>query len=1132
MEAETTETTAHTSKIWYLYKPNSFNSEMESVMPTYGNIIENLTLKQKIALLADISILSDEKGAALGLPVMKTERIDKVLESHGILPQNLARSWDVSLIEKLIFNLISGEKRADLYICPSPKPYILGSNPDALSEDTYHAKELARAICKGVHASGAVSVIDDFYLNRNEINMLDETPNDRFLNEVMISPFQKLISQENNIGAIVGQDSEESSYGTVNNSFAKKIKTGLFGNKYCLTHTKNGYDTLTAIANGYILLKGSQVAIENAYSKYLSAKTAASRGELDSAELARALLEPDMLSEEKINEAVDNVLSFSFDVTAKSKSVIPAEQNLEERNYLLLNAAIGSSVLLSNKGILPLKKSAKIAIIGAAALTADGNFSKAFTDNVNRPVVGATLGYAPAGERNDKMLSNALKLAEEADVSFLFLDAGGSRSLPANQLATLDAMSANKSKTVLIVSFDDTLDMSFDDGYAAVVLSPKYNDTAAAALAQLVSGQASFSGKLSRTLYMSPDDYFKKEWLDKKRDDRKINIFLDYKRNDGNRSVAYPFGFGESLVSFGRSGFSASDKTLSLNVSNKGNTDAPYVMQIYSARSESKIARPSAELRAFAKFNVKKGTTSTAQIKVPDLMSYNSDKKVLSVESGTYTFYAADSSSDRKVKTSHYFTGANFSDDSNSKSDFVESESNIADNKYYLEAKTKDMKTCIKSRIIGVIELLSSFLLGLITLISLFFLHPIINISLIASTITLFVMSIVMFCRAAKQRRFYIEENKQASLAGAEVINVTSVKELFDREFKADFNVLSEESESEDDLLDINGVTHSDLARFKNYLATNGLFIDEASTSAFNASVLSSRLIFACGTDSDLTANLIIHFAKFSGGNCIAETVNENYLRGEKLLTVVDDDGIERFSSVKNAISRAWQNPEAPHYIIINGLAAENFEKFLVPYMQYFSNPSSGFSINAMGERLTIPSNIWFFVHYNGKPECIPVYLNEVSTYLPDIEIRSDAPENFVFEESSFKVSSMALLTKKTRNSLIDNEDLWKKLDIIESYVTDKCEYTLGNRSWIKAENYFASILKEREILINDDEATKDSELMSAMDYTLASVIMPTLYSVISDSGKDEIKNLFSELERVFGEDKTPICKLLFTKED
>jgi beta-glucosidase len=125
-------------------------------------------------------------------------------------------------------------------------------------------------------------------------------------------------------------------------------------------------------------------------------------------------------------------------------------------------------------------------------------------------------------------------------------------------------------------------------------------------------------------------------------------------------SPLFPFGFGMSYTTFAYSNLKVSSNTLpakgniriSVELKNTGMMAGDEVVQVYVRFPESKIERPSRQLKAFTRVPVGKGetTTVTLNLKAEDLAYWNVNDHKFTVEPGTVELMVGSSSADIRLK--------------------------------------------------------------------------------------------------------------------------------------------------------------------------------------------------------------------------------------------------------------------------------------------------------------------------------------------------------------------------------------------------------------------------------------------------------------------------------------------------
>ena len=142
----------------------------------------------------------------------------------------------------------------------------------------------------------------------------------------------------------------------------------------------------------------------------------------------------------------------------------------------------------------------------------------------------------------------------------------------------------------------------------AIVQAWYPGQAAGTALADLLLGRVSPSGRLPLTFYYSVDD---------------LPAFTDYAMK--NRTYRYfegtplyPFGFGLSYTTFSYADASFDGSAVTVSVKNEGCMDADEVVQVYIAPQGSRYAPPHASLCAFKRVHVKAGESVRVTLPVAD----------------------------------------------------------------------------------------------------------------------------------------------------------------------------------------------------------------------------------------------------------------------------------------------------------------------------------------------------------------------------------------------------------------------------------------------------------------------------------------------------------------------------------
>ncbi len=315
-----------------------------------------------------------------------------------------------------------------------------------------------------------------------------------------------------------------------------------------------------------------------------------------------------------------------------------------EHRALALKCAEKGMVLLENNGILPLDKTKlkSVAVIGPNADSLDalrGNYfgtaaePVTFLEGIRRELGGTVkLYYAegchlnldraePLAQANDR-LAEALCAAEHADVTILCLgldatiegeegDAGNSfvggdklsLELPAGQRLLLDKVLGTGKPVIVILAAGSSLNPHAER--AAAVLQAWYpGETGGTALANILFGKVSPSGKLPVTFYESVT---------------RLPDFMDYSMKGrtyryAKGNILYPFGYGLTYSFAEVSDLKYEDGHAIVSISNTGTYDTDEVIQVYIRDTESPYEVENYRLCAFKRVFLKAGASLTAEL--------------------------------------------------------------------------------------------------------------------------------------------------------------------------------------------------------------------------------------------------------------------------------------------------------------------------------------------------------------------------------------------------------------------------------------------------------------------------------------------------------------------------------------
>lgn len=389
--------------------------------------------------------------------------------------------------------------------------------------------------------------------------------------------------------------------------------------------------------------------------------------------------------------------------TVRAKTDIGTAEHLK----VARNIAAESFVLLKNaNSILPLKKSARIALIGPLADSKEnmpGTWSVATDLSKSISVkqglqnaVGsnATIWYAKGSNldadsafeeratmfgrslNRDKrtaseLLEEALRIASEADVIVAALGEASEMSgesssrtnieIPQVQKDLLMTLVKTGKPVVLLLFTGRPLALKWEDANLPAILNVWFGGTEAGnAIADVLFGDVNPSGKLTTSFPQNVGQiplYYnhkntgrplgKGKWFEKFRSN-----YLDV-----SNEPLYPFGYGLSYTNFEYSDIQVSKESFTKNSSliatitlkNTGSRDGSEVVQLYIRDMVGSITRPVKELKGFKKIFLKASESKavTFTITENDLKFYNSNLQFVT-EPGDFMLFIGGNSRDVK----------------------------------------------------------------------------------------------------------------------------------------------------------------------------------------------------------------------------------------------------------------------------------------------------------------------------------------------------------------------------------------------------------------------------------------------------------------------------------------------------
>ena len=643
--------------------------------------VNDLTLEEKAALTSGTNPWSLGNVAAKGLPnytitdgphglrkAQNTESMDveeNVPATCFPPAAGMACSWNPELVERV--GEAMGEECIQEQVAVILGPGVnIKRNPlggrcfEYWSEDPYLAGHTAVGIVKGVQSKGVGTSLKHFAANNQETDRLriSATISPRAMREIYLPAFEYIVKTAQPWTVMCSYNKINGVFSSQNRWLLTDVLRGEWGFKGIVMSDWGAVSDRVAALNAGLNLEMPPSNTDN------QIVAAAKDGRIPATQL-------------------DEMAQGMIDLVAKARPAMSRDgyrYDVDAHNEVARQAAVESMVLLKNEdATLPVAKGAKIAVIGEFARTPryQGAGSSlinptkltSFLDAIEERGVAAD--FAPGFTLDDAaqdpaLTEQAVTAAEQADVVLLFLglpsayeSEGFDRTtldIPAKQVEVLEAVAAANPNVAVVLSNGSVVSMPWRGRAKAILETWLLGQAGGAALADVIFGDETPSGKLAQTIIDDVnDDPSAMNWPGEEGHvDYGEGVFVGYRYYDTFRKqVTYPFGYGLSYATFdvhdatvAKTGPRTAEVTVT--VTNTSDVAGAETVQVYVAPPKAKVARPVHELKGFAKVALEPGESKNVTIALDDrAFAYWSERfDDWHVEGGTYTVEVGVSSRD------------------------------------------------------------------------------------------------------------------------------------------------------------------------------------------------------------------------------------------------------------------------------------------------------------------------------------------------------------------------------------------------------------------------------------------------------------------------------------------------------
>lgn len=634
-----------------------------------AEILQKMTLKEKISLCNGADFWHSKAMEAYGIPAVtmsdgphgvryQTNTGDMLgvnqSEPATCFPTAVTSgaSWNPTLLEaegKAI-----GEEALsygiDVVLGPGvniKRNPLCGRSFEYFSEDPCLAGEMGAAWVHGAQSAGAGASVKHFAANNQEYKRFNGNSqvDERTLRELYLPAFETVVRRAH-------PETVMCSYPRINNVHASD-------NHWLLTEVLRedwGFDGLVVTDWG---------ALCNRVKAMHAGCDLSMPGGSDYMEdWVEGAVKDGTLAESDVDACAARVIALALKGKTRPKGQ-PFDQ--QAHHALARQVAEQGAVLLKNEGdILPLQ-AADMVLIGEMARTMRYQGSGSSHINPTRltslcdvwPEAPFVPGCDDKGNVTEESLGQAAEAAKAAKVAVvcvglpdLYESEGFDRetmAMPEGHVRLIETVAGANPNTVVVLFCGSVVETPWMDRVKAVLYMGLPGQAGGEAAANLLTGKANPSGKLTETWPMTYQDVPSRNTFGKKTTYYKEGLYVGYRYyHKAGVPVRFPFGYGLSYTSFAYGDLTVDGRTVQVTVTNTGDRAGAEVVQLYIAPSQTGLYRPLRELKGFARVNLAPGESRTVTFTLDD-RSFAVWADGWKIPAGTYTVQVGASSEDIRL---------------------------------------------------------------------------------------------------------------------------------------------------------------------------------------------------------------------------------------------------------------------------------------------------------------------------------------------------------------------------------------------------------------------------------------------------------------------------------------------------
>lgn len=642
------------------------------MMKDIEQLLKEMTLEEKAIIVSGTNFMYTNKIERLGIPEVCTSDGPHGLrkqasdaKDNGISTSEPATSFPTAVTTSSGWNEDNlykmgeaigqecGSYNVDVLLGPGvniKRNPLCGRNFEYFSEDPYLAGVMGSAHVKGVMSQHVDVSLKHFALNNSENYrfMGNSIVDEKTARNIYLKPFEMIVKEAKPKTVMCA-------YNQINGVFCSQ-------NKWLLTDVlRDEWGFNGIVMSDWGASKDRDLGIEAGMELEMPGDTNISKKMIIDA------VNEGRLSQEVLDQGVRRILEFiqncETNRTLRTVKTGGFDDAMKDAHHTLASdIAKDCAVLLKNEDVLPLNTNQELLVVGELFDKMRYQGSGSSMINPARLTTPRTAfdqrqiqysfkkGYTEEDVLDDNLIKEAVESANNlSDDGIILLFAGltdysesegadrETLSLPANQLALIDALIQTGKKIVVVLYGGSVIELPFAQDVDAILNMFLPGQAGGDATAALLFGEACPSGRLSETWVNSYKDVPVGEEFGKHINEiYKEGIQVGYRYYETNHiPVRYPFGYGLSYTSFSYDDLHV-DKNeegldITVSITNTGDMKGAEVVQCY-INHEGDMK----ELKAFDKVYLEAGETKTVLMHVSyaDLMHFKEDS--IEFDQGTY----------------------------------------------------------------------------------------------------------------------------------------------------------------------------------------------------------------------------------------------------------------------------------------------------------------------------------------------------------------------------------------------------------------------------------------------------------------------------------------------------------------